>query len=194
MTIKQVPQALVPAAIPPTVQLVPQATPYYLRTPTLQATGFITATEDQTYYTPVYLPGFAFDRISCKTGSSHTGTSTVRLGIYNNDPLTGKPTTVYLDAGTVSCTASNTVYEITISNTPPAGFYWLAFNCQTKTATSQFSAAVAGQNAISPLTMNAVDATNKYSYWDQTGVTGAFTTAASLSINTQSVITALRIA
>ncbi len=48
----------------------------------------------------------------------------MRLGLYNADATTGKPSTVYLDAGTVSQTTSSTIYEITVSTAPPAGYYY----------------------------------------------------------------------
>ena len=167
----------------------------YFQTGTL-TTG-LPATEDVTYYSPIYLPNFALDRITLRTGSTFSGTATVRLGLYNADATTGKPSTVYLDAGTVSCTASSTNYEITISNTPPAGYYYFAFNMQTAAATSDFTGFT---QASTPWphcmpTSSTPEATAYNRRYQQTGVTGAFATAASLSLSTsQPFLTAVRIA
>ncbi len=174
-------------------QIIPQASLQYLRTPILAAVGQQTGALNTTYYSPVYLSGISFDRIVCRTGSGHTGTSTARLGIFNADNATGKPSTVYLDAGTVSCTGTNTEFTITISSTPPAGFYWLAINVQAATGTASFTSADAGQNAIAANVMNGISATNKYAYWSESGVTGAFATAGTVSISTNALVAALRI-
>jgi hypothetical protein len=70
-----------------------------------------------------------------RTGGSWSGTGTVRLGIYNHDNSTGKPTTVLLDAGTVSANAASTNFQITINQTLDAGWYWLAVNVTSSPTT-----------------------------------------------------------
>jgi hypothetical protein len=77
-----------------------------------------------------------FDRITIRTSGTFLGTATVRLAIYNNN--SANPGTVNLDAGTVSCTASNTVYEITINQTLARGWYWLAANSTAAATTNNF--------------------------------------------------------
>jgi hypothetical protein len=48
------------------------------------------------------------------------------------------PSTVALDAGTVSCTASNTVFSITIDQTLTKGWYWLAANTTSAATTNNY--------------------------------------------------------
>jgi hypothetical protein len=92
---------------------------------------------NRTIYVPFYLAGtHTFDRIGARTHSGFSGTASIRLGIYNNSA--GAPTTVVLDAGTVSATAASTFYQITISQTLNAGWYWLAFNTQTAATTNNY--------------------------------------------------------
>lgn len=157
-----------------------------------------TAVEDTTYYQLFYVPvSTTFDRIAIRSGAAHSGTSTVRLGIYNMGAAV--PTTVVLDAGTVSVTATNTVYEATISQTLSQGWYWLAANVQTRTGTQQMKfAAWTGRSNWLPMQPNTttgsgtVATTNYTIAWSQAGVTGAFATAASLTAAASPIIVALR--
>ena len=168
----------------------------YIRTPHMgSALVSSSPTTNTTYYQPIYLPGYQFDRISTYTGGAFSGTASVRLGIYNHDSATGKPSTVYLDAGTVSCTASGTGYEITISVTPPAGWYWLAWNLQTAATTSEFLRITTQATVATPSNNAALNSSSITQIgWTQASVTGAFATATSLSIATQLFISNLRMA
>lgn len=156
------------------------STGIYYKTPSSQFAA-TTVTHQRTYYTPIFInKTVTFDRIACRT-STFVGTSTVRLGIYNES--NGLPSTVLLDAGTVSCTAATTVYEITISQSLNPGMYFLAF-CQQGTAptTPQYSgnpgANTLGNSLISgQLTPSTQDIVG----FSQSSVTGAFATASSLS-------------
>jgi hypothetical protein len=153
------------------------------------AQGQAIMTEDQTSFTPIYVPeSTTFDRIACRTGASFSGTATVRLGIYNNSA--GKPTTVVLDAGTVSCTASATVYTITISQTLDVGWYWLAFNSQTNATTNNF--ATSNQALIDPFFSLSSSGLIPQTRYQQSSVTGAFATTTGLSTNTGAPILGLR--
>jgi hypothetical protein len=174
--------------------LVAQQTARYIKYFTgVAINGSFTPTEDRTYYYPIYLPGYALDRISINTSSSHTGTSTIRLGLYNADATTGKPSTVYLDAGTVSATAASTNYEITISNTPPAGYYYFAVNVQAVTGTPALTAFSTGTNEVCntpffmPTTSTVVTSTYMTGY-TESSITGAFATAGTLAVNTSAII------
>jgi hypothetical protein len=154
-------------------------------------------TEDQTIYTPIYLNGYTFDRISTRTGSTFSGTAAVRLGIYNASATTVLPTTVYLDAGTVSCTAASTTYEITISTTPPAGWYWLAWNLQTLATTNSFAAITSTTNYDRLIngTGATIETTTAQSGFNEGGITGAFATAGPLGVFTSDLpLIGLRIA
>jgi hypothetical protein len=118
-----------------------------------------------------------FDRIACYTNSTFSGTGTVRLGIYDNG-TGGKPTTVVLDAGTVSCTAASTLYTITINQQLSAGWYWLAFNMQTAATTSSFIAHNIGVST--PLQQKTANFGLVVQYL-QSSVTGTFATAGTLT-------------
>ena len=147
-------------------------------------TNFFT-TEDVTYYTPFTVSKTnTFDRIAIATGSSFIGSAVVRAGIYNNDSATGKPSTVVLDAGTVSPTAASTVYQITISQSLSVGNYWIAFNMQTASTDPYFNGKIFTTATALGYTISTTGSTTvSAGGWQQTGVTGAFATAGSLTSN-----------
>jgi hypothetical protein len=160
----------------------PKDSTWYLKPYHTSTTNF-TCVEDTTYYIPFYLPNYALDRIGIRTSSNSMNIG-IRLGIYNTDLTTGRPSTVYLDAGTVTATAINTNYEITISTTPPAGYYWLAVNVQTVTSGSTELIAYTG-SAVNygnyGQATSTLQGTNLFMGYSQTGVTGAFATAGTLT-------------
>jgi hypothetical protein len=141
----------------------------------------LTATEDVTYYIPIYLDGNSFDRISTRTAGNFSGSAVVRMGIYNANATTGLPDTVYLDAGTISVAAANTELEITISTTPPAGYYYLAWNSQTAASTNNYNGTTGYVFQYWIGTNTALTASDtRTHFYTQTGVTGAFATAGTL--------------
>ena len=88
------------------------------------------------YLLPIYLTTpTTFDRIAIQTGTTVSGTSTVRLGIYNN--TNGQPSTLLFDAGTVSFSSSSIFASVTINKTIQPGWYWTAACFQTLGATCQ---------------------------------------------------------
>lgn len=136
------------------------------------------------YYSPVFVDSTTvFDRLAIRTGPSYGGTGSVRIGIYNNTD--GFPSTLILDAGTVATTATNTVYQITISQSLDAGFYWLAFCQQASPATPQFLGVAANitslANQNSYITGSSLPNGNGIAGVIQSSVSGAFSDAASLS-------------
>ena len=141
--------------------------------------GNLTTVFQTVYYTPFLINETkTFDRITTATGSTYSGTGAIRLGIYNNDITTGKPSTVLLDAGTVATTAALTTYEITISQSLSPGTYWLAFCVQTAPTVSTN---IAFNNSSSiGYTVSTTGLTNNAGYWTETGVSGAFATAGTL--------------
>ena len=156
-------------------------TAVYVRTPTPQQTGG-GAGPNVSYYQPMYITGsVTADRIAVYTGPTFSGTATIRLGIYNNDSATGRPSTVLVDAGTVSVTASNSIFQITINQSLTAGFYWLVFNQQGAPTVSNWFGCGASQT-VNPLiqatTSPSIAQINGYS---QSSVTGAFATAGTLA-------------
>ena len=153
------------------------------------ATTDVTAVNRRTYYIPIYLPACTLDRISCYTGASFTGSGVVRLGIYNTDS-SNKPSTVLLDAGTVSTTAGGTAYEITINQAITAGFYYLAFNSQTNATTNAFYG-VGGSDANVNIIWGgrwtgSVDGSSTEIVAIQASVIGAFPTASGVAIGASS--------
>jgi hypothetical protein len=174
---------------------VAETTATYLKTATgtAAANGEITAVVNRTEYSPVYLPTASFDRISIATASGFSGTASVRLGLYNVSATTGKPSTVVFDAGTVSCTAASTTYEITISQSITAGWYYLAANMQTAASTPSFVSF--GGGVINGLIAGSTNFTNTNTsgFFRETGITGAFATAGTLSATTIAIFTGMRL-
>ena len=142
-----------------------------------------TAVVNETVYVPFLLGETkTFDRIALETRSTYSGTGSVRLGIYNNDSTTGKPSTVVLDAGTVSTTAATTIYQITISQSLTAGAYWLAFNMQTAAATPTFGGVLTNSaSSLGYMTSTTGAVYPNAGLWLEAGVTGAFATAGTLT-------------
>ena len=155
------------------------------------ASGQAVQTNNLTSYMAIYISGSTtFDRIACRTGAGFVGTASIRLGVYNNS--SGKPSTVAFDAGTVSCTAASTTYDITINQTLAEGWYWLAFNSQTNATTNNF--ATANNTLVNPLFPLASTTLATSARFTESGVSGAFATAGSLSANTGAPIVGVRVA
>jgi hypothetical protein len=133
---------------------------------------------NRTYYVLVHVGGTtSFDRIGVRTAGTFSGTASVRVGIYNNSD--GKPTTVSLDAGTVSCTAANTTYSVTISHTLNEGWYWLAATMQSAATTSTF---LSSSGFVAPSLVRGIsDTSQTRPLWNQNGVSGAYATAGTLN-------------
>lgn len=113
-------------------------------------------------------------KINIATAATFLGTAVVRLGIYSDD--IGQPLTKVLDAGTVSCTAANTTYEVTISQSLPAGLYWMSMCMQTAATTSAFAGVAASTNAPNPYMTAGTTASGAVGGmgWRQDSITGAF--------------------
>jgi hypothetical protein len=167
---------------------------FYYRTLISQIAS-VTPTHQTTYYTPIFINGSNnYDRITLRTASGFSGTATVRLGIYAD--TSGLPSTLVLDAGTVSATSANATFQITIDQTLTTGFYWLAF-CQQSTAPA--GPAYVG-NTASPSNGNLSLFTtgtgspsgNLISGYSESSITGAFATAGTLTAVTSIVYTWLR--
>jgi hypothetical protein len=86
---------------------------------------------------PLYVArATTIDRIGVRTGTVTTS-GTMRLGIYDDPGNTGVPTRRYVDAGTISFSASNTNYEIVVNTSLPVGWYWLVSVIQSGDSTFQ---------------------------------------------------------
>ena len=146
----------------------------------MSGSAAFTIGNETSYYTPIYIDQTTtVDRIAVRTGTGFTGTATVRLGIYNYNSATGRPSTVLLDAGTVSATAASTNYLITISQSLNAGFYFVVA-CQQGTAPSSgqyFANSASGTANNLLIATTSSPNTSTIVGFSQTSVTGAFATA-----------------
>jgi hypothetical protein len=163
---------------------------YYTTSSNTNTTSTATTTTGVVSYLPFLVERTTtFDRIACRTGSTVTGTSTVRLGIYNNSNK--KPTTVLLDAGTVAANATSTIFSITINQTLNPGWYWLAHVVNSTTGTYSF---IQVADAL-PFGQMPLSATFGFQpNYTQTGVTGAFATASPTATGNNRILVALRVA
>lgn len=144
---------------------------------------------NRTNFYPTYITSGTFDRIAIRTSATHSGTTSVRLGLYNASVTTGLPTTVAFDAGTVSCTAASTLYTITISQTPASGWYWVAANAQSISGTASFFA-----NSLAPLGAFSLaqDLSAIQPFLNEDSISGAFATAGTLTRATNTPVVGLR--
>ena len=106
--------------------------------PSVLSKSTTTYSANVTYYVPIYIrESRSFAQIGIATGSPFVGTASIRLGIYNNS--NGAPSTVLVDAGTVSPILSSTSYAITINQSLNVGWYWLAVNTITAATTNSLT-------------------------------------------------------
>jgi hypothetical protein len=121
-----------------------------------------------------------FDRIAFRTFTTWSAAGNVRMGVYNNDSTTMKPSTVKFDAGVVVASAVATIYNITISQTLDTGWYWLAICLQSNISGNAQSGRVVTfpgfqrQGSGTPQPNSWIDG------WSQASVAGAFATAGTL--------------
>ena len=163
--------------------LIPEVAGYYIKrsqSGTADNNTIIPITT--TFYFPVFLPTATYDRISMRSGA-FVGTATVRMGLYNASATTGLPTTVVFDAGTVSPSVINTNYEITINQSLSAGYYYMAINLQAKTGDGDYITGAALPTPGLPFLTTATSFGTGvgFNYFTQSGVSGAFATAGSLT-------------
>jgi hypothetical protein len=155
----------------------------YYRTPGVLAS--LGPNEDETYYAPILLPACTVDRIGFKTRSTFSGTVEYRLGIYAANTSTNKPDTLILDAGLATATAASTEYEITISQALSGGLYWLAINPQVLSGganTAIEAVTDAPQYSAIGVGSGSICSTSETAGAVQTGVTGAFANAGTVSL------------
>jgi len=176
------------------IPALPKISGAYYRSPSNSNQG-VTFTHQTLYFTPVFVDrSMTIDRLGVQSGISFVGTSTVRLGIYNN--TSGLPSTLLLDAGTISATAGNTTYQITVSQAVTTGWYWLAFCAQgTAATTPQFFGNQQGIIFQTPLMGASLGVnSNLYSAYGQASVTGAFpSSVSSLALQVTTPYTWMRI-
>jgi hypothetical protein len=156
----------------------PMVSTYYYKTPSSNSGQ--TWQANRTAFVPIFIvETTTLDRIAIRTGSSFSGTATVRVGIYNSTG--GQPSTVSLDAGTVSATAVGTAYAITINHSLSPGLYFLAQNSQTAASTNNFQSA---NNGYMQMTVGTnPNASINTGWYEDVTVTGGFATAGTLVTN-----------
>ena len=167
----------------------------YYRVPfTSNATSSQSFTAQATYYQPYFInQATTFDRIATITGTSWSGTGTVRLGIYADN--NGVPGNLILDAGTVTPTGINQLHQITINQSISAGLFWMAFNIQTPATTTSFYGVTSSGpfNALLGNVYATANSANPFMSLVQTGVTGAFSNAGTVAFNIAGPYTSLRL-
>jgi hypothetical protein len=167
---------------------------YYIRSSFSGTTfGNLHPTAGLQHFSPVYLSGSSFDQISVPANGVSTS-YTVRLGLYNISLTTGKPTTVVFDAGTVNTTAGAQA-NITISQTIPAGWYYMSVLVTALLGGSGGLPTVTGQfynisNTAATLNLAGASVMNGYS---AAGGTGTLQTAGTLTSISSTFLVGMRI-
>jgi hypothetical protein len=134
-----------------------------------------------TIYQPFYVSADnTFDRIGCSSGNTFSGTAVTRVGIYNN--TNGLPSTVALDAGTISLTNSNIQYVITISTALTKGLYWLAINSQTAASTNTYYSMSSSNHSPYNFGYTSIGGNAVLAYTETVSVSGGFATAGTLTV------------
>jgi hypothetical protein len=157
---------------------------FYYKAPITAASQISTAVVNTTYYTAFYISEtITMDRIGIATNAGHSGSAVIRLGIYNNDTATGKPSTVFLDAGTVLTGVGIGASQIVISQSISPGIYWFAFNSQTAATTNTYRGTAGAADALNTVMGHlSVGQTSSVTVgFSQGSVTGAFATAGTLT-------------
>jgi hypothetical protein len=152
---------------------------YYYRSPSPSSiTATAVAAVNTSYYHPFFVSvATTFDRIQARAGSTFSGSAVVRLGIYGT--TAGKPSTLILDAGTISLAAAFATGSITISQTLQPGLYWLTANSQTAATVNTYYG-VQASGAVAYIGQPILTDYTTVVYFTQASVTGAFANAGTL--------------
>lgn len=139
-------------------------------------------------YTPlaiseeITIKGLALHCVAANAGAS----AVVRLGIYNADATTGKPSTVVQDGGTVSINTA-VLKEVSFTAiTLKPGFYWLAVATQsidTSGTNPSFSGGGSGTSFQGAQETAPATSNNLFPTLVSSGVTGAFGSNPSVSVS-----------
>jgi hypothetical protein len=166
------------SAVPP----LPYVEGRFYKSPNILGYGSAPFNATNNFYLPFYVFSTnTFDRIAIATGATFSGTASVRLGIYNNN--NGLPSTVLLDAGTVSATAASTNYSITISQSLSVGWYWLACNSITGATINNFVAMGTGTGwpTLANTGGTSLNGNSSNGYFEFVNASSGFATAGTLS-------------
>jgi hypothetical protein len=139
------------------------------------------------YFSPFEVPTTTtFNQMSIAVATG-VASSTVRLGIYNADMATLTPSSLVLDAGTVSAATSASYPTVEINQTLTAGLYFLVFVVQGVTGPTlyYFTSGPYLNYTVLPTTQSGVGGS-----YVQTSVTGALPSTASVSLSANQIICA----
>jgi len=150
--------------------------------PALNISSGQSLTTNTLYVVPIYVSG-TFTATSLKvTTSTVTTSGTGRVGIYNSG-TGGAPSTLLLDGGSVSYSASTTQYSVTISQSLTQGWYWLGFVVQTGSATWYSYLNGANGSAFPTQLAHSSVGNNFINNYTTTGVTGALPSSPTWTAN-----------
>jgi hypothetical protein len=152
----------------------------------VQSSSSVALVNGTVYYWPlIVLKSCTVTQLAVRTGSAASSGALLRFGIYNDS--SEAPGTVLVDFGAVAATAAfNNINTGAVSQALSPGRYWIAMVQQgapsptNVTLNTVIGTAVRGTVSLDTLT-NALSGIG-YCGYTQTGVTGAFATAASLTI------------
>lgn len=147
---------------------------YYYEAKYNSSIGTGTIVQNRLYCWPLFITEpITLDRIAveCTTLSLNT---TWRIGIYNSDS-DGLPSTVVLDAGTVS-TATTGFKVITISQSLSAGLYFIAGVWQGGSGSPTMRVLTSTAGAWTPVASTSQQGANNVCNYQLDGVTGALDT------------------
>jgi hypothetical protein len=106
-----------------------RANAYYLSA--LRTTSTLAApTTNRFICHPIFIPNTITALALIVRVNTLTTSGVARMGIYNSGS-NGEPSSLLLDAGTISYTTSNTNYSITINQSLTSGWYWVGIVVQS---------------------------------------------------------------
>lgn len=136
------------------------------------------------YYPLILMNSPTLTAIQFNTGTGASTGALLRCGIYND--TNGKPSTVLVDFGTVPGTAGFSSITLSVSQALTPGRYWFAFCQQGAPTPNSINVNSNGGNVMLPTLLmdtasNAATNSKQFAAYTQTGVSGAFATAGTLT-------------
>jgi hypothetical protein len=156
--------------------------------------GTATRSNGNVYLTPLYLPrACMLDRIGVEITSPGSSGAVVRLGVWAADPISGLPTTLLLDAGTLDGTLTGFL-ELTINLNVGPGLIWVGAAGQGAPATGPTLRLHTGAllvNLPGPVATAVMQGT--VLGYVTSGVTGAFGAISTYGTTPTPIVVAVRI-
>ena len=128
----------------------------------------------QLFVFPIFIPNeLTAISLSVRTTTNPVTPGTARIGIYNSG-VDGEPSSLLLDAGTISYSAINTTYTITISQVLTPGWYWMGAVPQSGSASfNGYQTGSANQAVATQRSLNNISSFFGVTGYVTTGITGA---------------------